>query len=868
MKKNFFKKLSFVLALAMIVTALAPAAGAFAAKAPKLNASTKYLYLDQDGKNEFDFNISNKKTGWKYAWSTSNAKVATVNKKNGVTLAKGAGTATISVVISDKDGEEFDELSAKVVVRDNIKELTITNLPAEGKVAVGVAHDFNRSYVTDAGKTTGSQAITRWSVGEGATIDDKGVFTATKAGEYTITARAFQSKAKYTSWLTDATKYADYVTAEATYKVTVAPSMTDVNQTTLKKFDLTFDSAMTKADVEKNLTVSYTIGGTKVKELVKGVTLSEDSKTATVEMYANFTQGTTYVVEYPEMKAVQFVSATAKVEEVVDMAILTKTAQISKEQKLDIALYNKDGVNIANDDLVARVTLEKAAANNLSTLVGRSVYMYKLGEVVSLKATFHTYNWVDGKEVGNVIATGDITCVDIVKDQVGTIHGWSVTSGTPTNFNTPKTQVFKNVSTPLRVVLKGKDANGNDMYTANYDGYPANMTAGTGTWKYTTTNRNVLLVDNSGNVYGVADGTASVVVSYNDVQVGACEITVAGAEKLAMASLSTNSLILSNEFADITNVTFEAKNQLTDDYKRDGNYYASVSVSENFTRATTGVTYPNVQSTATGLSVNAAGATAGTYGYTVKITDKADGNNSISLNFSVTVQDPGDNTTVAYYKIETNKLTYEVKSGTSFADVSATLSVYGYNSAGIKVSKLENGLKNAVLDNYNIEVKNPDGATVTGSAIDGTVLLESSSTIKLAGFKSISGGARRIAATEKAGSWLITATPKTSSTTTTISPVSFEVTNSQPKATYTVKKFVSDDMTSVSAANVHQLINECITVTVGDRTVRAEAEYIGADYEIINGNVTLRKIKFYEQVSGIDHIEHEINFGGLVISAK
>ena len=49
MKKNFFKKLSFVLVLAMIVSVIAPAAGAFAATAPKLNATKKYLQLDKDG---------------------------------------------------------------------------------------------------------------------------------------------------------------------------------------------------------------------------------------------------------------------------------------------------------------------------------------------------------------------------------------------------------------------------------------------------------------------------------------------------------------------------------------------------------------------------------------------------------------------------------------------------------------------------------------------------------------------------------------------------------------------------------------------------------------------------------------------------
>jgi len=46
--KNFFKKLAFVLALAMVVLAISPAANASAAAAPKLNTTGKKLYLEKD----------------------------------------------------------------------------------------------------------------------------------------------------------------------------------------------------------------------------------------------------------------------------------------------------------------------------------------------------------------------------------------------------------------------------------------------------------------------------------------------------------------------------------------------------------------------------------------------------------------------------------------------------------------------------------------------------------------------------------------------------------------------------------------------------------------------------------------------------
>ncbi len=864
MKKNFFKKLSFVLALAMIVTALAPAAGVFAAAKPKLNSKDKTLFLSVDGKDEFDFNIANKKTGWSYKWTSANKKVATVNAKNGVTTAVGAGKTSVSVVIKDKKGEEVTTLKASVLVRDNIKELTITNLPEGDKLAVGASNDFNRSYKTVAGLTKGSQAITRWvvtdkdgKVATTATIDDKGVFTATEAGEYTITANAFQSKAKYNSWLADSEKYASYVTATATYKVTVAASMVSAKQVNLKKFDLTFDTAMVKDDITKNLVVYYVLGGTKVKENVKGVSMSADNKVATVEMSYDFTKGTTYVVEYPDMESVEFVSATTKVEDVVDMAIKTTTAQLSKEQKLDIALLNKDGVNIANDELLARVTVEKAADTNYAYLDGRSLYMHKLGEVVKLTATYHTYNWKDGKEIGNATATGEVTCVEVSKDAVGTLFGWTIKDfgpgNEPTNFTTTKSQTFKGANQQLYVLLKGKNASGDDMYTANfaYVGSPS-ATQGPLSWKYTSSNEAVLLVDGTGRLYGVKEGSATIVVSYNDIQVGACEITVAGARKAAMASLSTNSLTLSNEFSDLTTVTFDVKDQFGDDYKVNGVYHATAEVTPN---ATYSNGHPQIGS---GLTFDADGIPAGTYSYTVKIKDNNDSNVSIPHSLIVTVQDPGTNLTAASYRIESDKSSYDLKTGSTISTAAVNLSVYAYNSAGIKVAKLTT----AQLETLGSVITVRKAGTVTGSGI---IVNDQ---IDLVTTKTVSG--RSVVANEDTGSWVITATnTNTANGNKAVSALGFEVKNTQTKVTPAVKNSVTDKVTVLDSTTLATVINECLTFTVGDKTISAETGFIGTNYFISDKRVTVNKIKLYERVGTTnDYIEHEVDLAGMVLYIK
>jgi hypothetical protein len=647
--------------------------------------------------------------------------------------------------------------------------------------------------------------------------------------------------------------------------------MVSAKQTTLKKFDLSFDSAMTKDDVTKNLVVYYVLGGTKVKESVKGVSMSADNKVATVEMNYEFTKGTTYVVEYPNMKSVEFVSATAKVEDVVDMAIKTTTAQEGKETKLDIALLNKDGVNIANDDLLGRITTEKSDNNYAYLVTPLKLQMYKLGESVKITSTFHTYNWKDGKEIGNVSATAQVTCVEVAKDVAGSIYAWTLKSSAPTNFTTPKTQIFKgDTATNLYVVLKGKDANGDDLYTSNftYTGSPS-TTPGTLGWKFTSSNPDVLFASNSGSlgsVYGVKEGTATVVVSYNDVQVGACEITVAGTRKAAMASLSTQTLTLSNAINEALSVSYEVKDQFGEKYLNGSDDYKVTAVANPNSTYTNGpdITYSTVNDT---ISFNARinplnPVSAGTYNYTVKLTDDLDDKNVISLSFSVVVKAP-TNTNISYYKIEADKPSYDVKSETTMSTAYVQLSAYAYNTEGIKISKLANVSDLEAL-NSNVQVKM--AGTVTEEAIIGAT-----DRINLVTTKSVSGKVGVIS-TLDTGAWLITGT----TTNTPGNPATdkkavyaagFEVKNSQAKAVYSVKNTYTDKYDTF--ANLADVINECVSFAAGDTKLTVDNDSLNTtNTYIADKRVTLKKIKLYDQLSDGKYVEYEVNLNDLVLRIK
>lgn len=839
MKKNFFKKLSFVLALAMIVSVLAPAAGVFAKAAPKLNAKTVYLQLDVANKNEFDFNIANKQKGWKYLWSSASENVADVNAKNGVVTAAGVGSTKVSVVITDKDGEEVDELTATVYVRDNIKDLTITNKPAEDKVAVSVENDFNRSYTTVAGSTKKTSGVTRWSVADkdgkvttSATINaSNGKFVASAAGTYTVTARAFQSNAKYTSWLSDNAKYASYVTATATCTVTVATSMVSAKQTTLKKLDVAFDSAMVKADVEKNLAVSYMAGTTKVKELVKGISMSTDNKTATVELYVDMQKGATYVVDYTGMKAAQFVSATTKPEDVVEMAILTTTAEIGKKKTIDIALYNKDKVNIAGDaNLLARVTFDKKD-NNVVTVDGKDLYMYKVGDTVNVTYIYHTYNWVDGKELGNFTATQLITCVEQSKDVAGTINAYTVASSVPANFKDVKHTAFKGTSPSLYVELKGKDTNGNDKYTNNKPGNTA------GTWKYTTSDKNIVAVnETSGMLYAVAEGTAVIVVYLNDVNVGACEVQVTGAQKAAIASLDSNSVTVSKAVSETVPVALKVVDQLNNKYT---NFTAVIKPNNETTDSKNLIGGLSSATATAGVSLTGYGVAAGTYYYTVTVTDSSDGNVKLSVPLSVTVQDPGT-ATVSYYRVEPVKNIYDLKD-----DSTISVAVYGYTAGGVKKEKVAN----PAADLAGLEVKNGDGkpATINWVGNTGTINLKSAASLK-----AVSGSSINVIDFQATGVYTIKAT-SVSGSTMGISPAQFELKNTRDAVKVTRNKAIAEDgKTTVLAA-----INDCYDFAIGDKNydvlyyAAATGDNYGVKYSASgkdNKDIYIDYLYIYEEV--------------------
>jgi len=141
MMKSFFKKLAFVMALAMVVSAMAPAATAKAADAGLVRQeSTTWEIIKTDELtvgDKQDYKFAGAPTNWKeigLVWSSSKPEVATVDKVTGLVTTVAAGETVIAV-----KGEGYEASLVLTVKPVEVKEPIATKAIADNKVQLTFA---------------------------------------------------------------------------------------------------------------------------------------------------------------------------------------------------------------------------------------------------------------------------------------------------------------------------------------------------------------------------------------------------------------------------------------------------------------------------------------------------------------------------------------------------------------------------------------------------------------------------------------------------------------------------------------------------------------------------------------------------------
>lgn len=439
-------------------------------------------------------------------------------------------------------------------------------------------------------------------------------------------------------------------------------------------------------------------------------------KVAKVELYEKIADdaNTTYVVEYPGMKEVTFVSAIVKPENVTSMEITRKQAQINKETKVDIALYNKDGVNIATDDLLTRVSLE-SSFEGLS-LAGKLLTMYNVGDTTTIKATYHTYTYdtTTGTEVGNIVVSSVITCVKEVVDTVNAIKAYTVTKDPTASFKTTSHQLAVGDAGYKLVAQLRIDDNDDSDYDVTNEGINASDFA------FISSNEDVLFVsDTIGALTPVKAGSANVVVKYKDSVVGSVAVTVTERRVVGSITVDNTAFTLSNDaqVQDIKKSTVTVKDQLGSTYDA-GNYSIRIEAASALAEAhdiVSATVAPVATSTKPAYTFNGALASTfkGTYVY--KITAKDNNTDKeVSTWVSITVAEP--NGDAVSYKVETNGNAFDTKVDKDNTSKSVTVDVFGYAANGVRTQRVD---YTNPANNVSLEVVYPDASkhTVSGGSI-------------------------------------------------------------------------------------------------------------------------------------------------------
>ena len=865
MKTKFFKKLSFVLAFAMVLSVFAPAAGVFAAAKPKLNSTNKYLHLGVDKLDEYNFNISGKGNGWKYYWESANEDVAVVNEKNGVTTATGVGKTKVTVTITDKDKEVVAKLSATVTVRDNIKTVKISN-PVE-KLAVGEEHDYNRSYTTVSGSTKKTSAITRWTVNsDKATINDSGVFVATEAGEYEVTARSYQSKAKYEDWQKDAEKYADYVLATDTTKVTVAGSMVEAKQVDEDTVKVFFDSAMEGAD--KELKLYQRVGTTDVLQLVKEVKMADDKKSAEMTVYVPFTQEATYVIKHTGLEDVSFVAARRKAEDVAYIKVDTNRAEIGKSTEVVVKVFNANDVDITTPDLANRVSIEAEEVAN-THFDGRFITIWEENKAVKVTATYHTYVWNEttGEEMGNLQAAGVIIGVNPDSTNITGLAAWTIVQekadGTfAPNFDDVK-QVIAAEDSGYALFVKLNTKTGSSTSSVNsFDNQDD--------FELESSNDEVMIVDPiTGRLYPNKQGSVTVVVKYgkeDKTPVGAISITVGPKSKASNLVLGTTSITLSNVIGDSKDVSLK----LTDQTGRDVPFTsADVDV-----RRASGAEVADFWTVAADGKKITFNGTVDAGRYSIKVTVK-----DVTRYVNVNVVTATAGAEVSRYALELGTNKVDLKAENKKVNKSISINLFGLAANGTKIT-------NPAIDgdNFKIVVDAPyvsganwdydkDDHRRAGTSDNVSIAFDDLTVALFDGTNYTLAAAASGTSIRKApvGNYKVTAyeyrdtnKDNVKDTWVAIGSQSFVVEDTQTIPVVSkIKTRVYDSVVAANKADVISVASDCFEIKLNGELMTdiTDIDYSGTDTSIYVRSITVRKSFTINDNGDTAHIDFKVNVG-------
>ena len=394
--KSIFKKIAFVLALAMVVTMMPTKAAAAAESDGPQMYSTLKLYLGGDVTETYAGQRYAKvwnKDGYDVEFESSDTSVATVNSKGYVT-AKKVGSAVVTATFTDEDGNTVEKecevtvkknavraglssASTKLVTEEGIKVGETVQLTAVRKDADGNTVWSGRDVITDAVRFLSSNT-------EIFTVQKTtGKITGVAEGEATLYVWGVQSEGKDKE-----TGEYPATTERKEYKVKVVtgnPVVTGATVKSVTKIELDV-KGVTKDNV-KDLKIMNEFGG-DIKTLFKDPVLSEDGKTITLEKYVQLVNDEKLGFAFGEEEAFTLTVKIGEVEKIV--LVGPATAVVAGDPtNIDIRFLDANNIELA----IPNSGLSFSVDDNTFAYVdqtNRKISIYQVGKSVTLEATYFT----------------------------------------------------------------------------------------------------------------------------------------------------------------------------------------------------------------------------------------------------------------------------------------------------------------------------------------------------------------------------------------------------------------------------------------------------------------------------------------------
>ena len=714
--KSIFKKIAFVLALAMIVTTF-PAQSASAASKPSVKAK-RTLYIGGDTQEQYSnkgwASVKNK-GDYTVKFESDNEDVVTVIARNGRLTAVSVGTANVTATFTK--GKDVVKSTCVVTVKQNalsagvnadsakkLAELTVGDELTLVPTKTGLDADEKMITVEDPDKKIFTNGIRFKSSNEEVfTVDSKtGELKAVKEGEAKLTVYGIQweydkEKAKWTTTRING--------SETEYDVVVkvgVPTVKDAKLISTTRIELSVENVT--AENVKDLKITNEFGG-DVKNIFKDPVLSEDKKTVVLEKYVSLTNGEKLSFAFGDQKAVELAVVIGEPANIVLVGPATSVVngegskieyKVLDANGIELAVAPTQGITFKTDDQ----TFSYVDPNE------GKIFIYQVGKTVTVEATYDTGKFDD--KWNPIVLTSNriqITGVDQAAVVPGTIQ-YSLKDG---DYSTNAVNIYEKPDVPpvlhAKIVMSDKTE-----YTTVKDG---------GYFSFETLDPSVLLVDAaSGTLAPVKAGTARILVKFNNNTVkmnGVATVVVRPNANITRVEVDNQMVTISN-MANVETAyfNFTAKDQYGD--KVEG---ATITKIESLSRPS-GVSANDAEKELNGKGTAQAffvgnGQDAGNYTYRVWFSD------NVSIVITVALRKPSTNdvTKASSYKfvaVDNNNITVDVNNGDALNAASAfRFKVVAQDGAGVAIG--------VVTDNTVVKelaVKNGNTSATSVSAMDGS----------------------------------------------------------------------------------------------------------------------------------------------------